>query len=57
MAAAIAAVAAPGTPCRSNAGANARPVAGPPVNVTDPFRTPKSGCMPIGIAMTMPTTF
>ena len=46
IAAAIATVAAPGTPACSNAGANARPVAGPPVSVTEPFSTPNSGCMP-----------
>ena len=46
IAAATATVAAPGTPACSNAGANARPVAGPPVSVTEPFSTPNSGCMP-----------
>ncbi len=55
IAAAIATVAAPGTPACSNAGANARPVAGPPVSVTDPFSTPNSGCMPIGSAIRTPT--
>ena len=57
IAAAIASVAAPGTPAAANAGAKARPVAGPPVSVTDPASTPNSGCMPIGIAMRTPTTF
>ena len=41
----------------SNSGANARPVAGPPVRVTDPASTPISGCWPISIAVTAPTTF
>ena len=57
IAAAIATVAAPGTPACSNAGANASPVAGPPVSVTDPFSTPNSGCMPIGSAISTPITF
>ena len=34
---------------RSNSGANARPVAGPPVSVTDPASTPISGCWPSGL--------
>ncbi len=57
IAAATATDAAPGTPAASNAGANASPVAGPPVSVTDPLRTPKSGGMPSGAARTTPSTF
>src|SRR5688572_25385422 len=44
IAAATASVAAPGTPACSNNGANAKPVAGPPVRVTDPASTPINGC-------------
>ena len=36
----------PARPPARTAGANASPVAGPPVSVTDPFSTPNSGCMP-----------
>ena len=36
-------MAAPDTPACSKSGANANPVAGPPVRVTDPARTPKKG--------------
>ena len=57
IAAATATVAAPGTPACSNAGAKASPVAGPPVRVTEPVRTPNSGCMPSGTASAIPTTF
>ena len=57
IAADTASVAAPGTPALSNSGANASPVAGPPVSVTDPASTPNSGCSPSAIATTAPSTF
>ncbi len=57
IATAIATEDAPTTPASSNSGANARPVAGPPVSVTEPARTPNSGCRPNPIAIRMPTTF
>ena len=57
IATAIATGAAPATPACSNSGANARPVAGPPVSVTDPASTPKSGWSPKPIAIRMPTMF
>ena len=57
VAAATASVAAPGTPACSNSGANASPVAGPPVSVTDPASTPISGCWPSIQATALPTTF
>ena len=57
MAADTASVAAPGTPALSKSGANANPVAGPPVSVTEPASTPNSGCSPSAIATTAPTTF
>ena len=46
IAAATAIDGAPTTPACSNAGANARPVAGPPVSVTEPTSTPNSGIEP-----------
>ena len=45
------------TPAFSNSGAKASPVAGPPVRVTDPARTPKRGLRPKGRAINAPTTF
>ena len=57
IAEATATVEAPGTPAFSNSGANARPVAGPPVSVTDPFSTPNSGCWPSNAARPAPITF
>jgi hypothetical protein len=57
MAAATASVAAAGTPAASNSGANARPVAGPPVSVTDPASTPINGLCPSTIATPTPRTF
>ncbi len=57
IAAATASVAAAGTPAASNSGANARPVAGPPVSVTDPASTPINGCCPSAIATPAPITF
>ena len=54
MAAATASVAAAGTPAASKSGANARPVAGPPVSVTDPASTPISGCWPSAYAAPTP---
>ncbi len=57
MAAAIATVAAPGTPARSKSGANASPVAGPPVSVTELQSTPNNGCMPRGTATRIPAMF
>ncbi len=57
IATAIATEDAPTTPACSKSGAKARPVAGPPVSVTEPASTPKSGCRPNPIAISMPTTF
>ena len=57
IAAATAMVAAPDTPAFSKSGAKARPVAGPPVRVTEPLRTPNRGWSPKGRAMRMPRTF
>jgi hypothetical protein len=57
MAAATARVAAAGTPAASNSGANARPVAGPPVSVTEPASTPINGFCPSAIATPAPITF
>ncbi len=57
IATAIATDDAPTTPASSNSGANARPVAGPPVSVTEPASTPNSGCSPKPTAIRMPTTF
>ena len=57
MAAATASVAAAGTPAASNSGANASPVAGPPVSVTDPARTPISGFCPSATATPAPIRF
>ena len=54
---ATASVAAPATPAAANSGAKARPVAGPPVSVTDPASTPISGCWPRSWAVPAPTTF
>ena len=51
IAEATASVAADGTPASSNSGANASPVAGPPVSVTDPASTPSSGGWPSSVAM------
>ena len=50
-------VAAPWTPAFSNRGAKARPVAGPPVRVTDPARTPNRGLSPKGREISAPRTF
>ena len=57
IAADTASVAAPATPALSNSGANASPVAGPPVSVTEPASTPISGCSPSAHATPAPTTF
>ena len=57
IAEATASVAADGTPASSNSGANANPVAGPPVSVTDPASTPSSGGWPSSVAMPRPSTF
>ena len=57
IAEATASVAADGTPASSNSGANASPVAGPPVSVTDPASTPSSGGCPSSVAMPRPSTF
>ena len=57
IAAATASVAAAGTPAASNSGANARPVAGPPVSVTDPASTPINGFCPSATATPAPITF
>ncbi len=54
---ATASVAAPARPAAANSGAKARPVAGPPVSVTDPASTPISGCWPRSWAVPAPTTF
>ena len=51
IATAIATEDAPMTPASSKSGAKARPVAGPPVSVTDPARTPNSGCSPNPMAI------
>ena len=48
---------APVTPASSNSGANARPVAGPPVSVVDPASTPNSGCRSKPTATAMPNRF
>ena len=48
---------APATPARSNSGANASPVAGPPVRVVEPASTPNSGCRPKPVATAMPSRF
>ena len=55
--AATASVAAPAIPAAANSGAKARPVAGPPVSVTDPARTPMSGGCPSACATPTPTRF
>jgi len=57
MAAATAMVLAPVTPAFSNNGAKARPVAGPPVKVTEPARTPNRGFRPRRTARPAPRTF
>jgi hypothetical protein len=57
IAAATANVPAAGTPAASKSGANASPVAGPPVSVTDPASTPINGCCPRAIALTIPIRF
>ena len=57
MAAVIATTVAPLTPACSNSGANARPVAGPPVSVTEPASTPSSGGRPMAAARPAPSTF
>ena len=57
IAEATASVAADGTPASSNSGANANPVAGPPVSVTDPASTPSSGGWPSSVATPRPSTF
>ena len=57
IAAATASVGAPTTPACSKSGANARPVAGPPVSVTEPASTPMSGCCPSAVAAAAPTMF
>jgi hypothetical protein len=54
---ATARVDAPGTPADSKSGAKARPVAGPPVRVTDPLSTPNSGCIPRSDATAAPSAF
>ena len=46
-----------GTPAFSNNGAKASPVAGPPVRVTEPARTPNSGLSPKGRAIAAPRRF
>ena len=57
IAAATASVAAPVTPACSKSGANASPVAGPPVSVTEPASTPIRGGTPIAAATTAPIRF
>ena len=57
MAEATARVAAPFTPACSKSGAKARPVAGPPVSVTDPASTPRSGGTPRPAATAAPARF
>ena len=48
---------APRRPAASNAGAKARPVAGPPVSVAEPASTPNIGCRSNSHATVMPTRF
>ncbi len=57
IAEATASDAAPVTPAASKSGANARPVAGPPVSVTEPASTPSSGGTPSAAATAAPTRF
>ena len=57
IAEATASDAAPVTPAASKSGANARPVAGPPVSVTEPASTPRSGGTPRAAATAAPTRF
>ena len=57
MAEATARVEAPFTPACSKSGAKARPVAGPPVSVTDPASTPSSGGTPRPAATAAPARF
>src|SRR3546814_12917161 len=48
---------APTRPASSNRGANARPVAGPPVSVAEPASTPNIGSSPNDVATPIPTRF
>ena len=57
IAAATASIGAPATPACSKSGAKARPVAGPPVKVTEPASTPINGGWPSAVAASAPTTF
>ena len=57
MAEATASVAAPGTPACSKSGANASPVAGPPMRVSEPAITPRRGGAPSARARPTPTRF
>ncbi len=53
----IASTSAPGRPAFVNSGAKASPVAGPPINVTEPAITPISGFSPSAVATPIPSTF